>query len=150
LRDCAIFGISTAIRRSSNKLSIKTGTLLGLVALVVALGCTAFWFSQARDVAIPENRSAFVIVWLSALALGITALAKGAGWVGRIAAVVAIIVGLFLPFAVSISRQDVASNAIQVGDMMPSFSAPDDRGEFFDSERLRGNPVLIKFFRAHW
>jgi peroxiredoxin len=44
----------------------------------------------------------------------------------------------------------VASNAIRVGDTIPIFSALDDRGELFDSERLRGHPVLIKFFRAHW
>jgi cytochrome oxidase Cu insertion factor (SCO1/SenC/PrrC family) len=107
----------------------------------VALGCTFLWFALARAVEVPENRTAFVVVWLAAVTLG---------WVGRITAVLAIIVGLFLPFTVSISRQEVASNAIQVGDMMPSFSAPDDRGELFDSELLRGKPVLIKFFRAHW
>jgi peroxiredoxin len=51
---------------------------------------------------------------------------------------------------VSISEQILPSNAIQVGETIPSFSAPDDRGELFNSARLRGNPVLIKFFRAHW
>jgi xanthine/uracil/vitamin C permease (AzgA family) len=130
--------------------SMKTGTKLGLIALVVALGCTFLWFALARAVEVPENRTAFVVVWLAAVTLGVAALVKGAGWVGRVTAVLAIIVGLFLPFTVSISRQEVASNAIQVGDMMPSFSAPDDRGELFDSELLRGKPVLIKFFRAHW
>ena len=40
--------------------------------------------------------------------------------------------------------------AIRVGDPMPAFTAVDDGGVLFDSERLRGNPVLIKFFRAHW
>ena len=58
--------------------------------------------------------------------------------------------GLFLPFTVSISEQILPPGAIQVGQVIPSFSAPDDRGEIFDSEQLRGQPVLIKFFRAHW
>jgi len=129
---------------------MKTGTKLGLLALAVALVCFVSWFYQARQVDIPENRTVFVAAFLTAVALGIAALVKGAGWVGRIAAVVAIFIGTLLPFTVGVSRQEVASNAIRVGDTIPSFSAPDDRGELFDSARLRGHPVLIKFFRAHW
>ncbi len=131
-------------------MKMKTGTKLGLLAFVVAVGCALVWFRQAELVNIPENRTAFVLVFLTAVALGIAAFVKGAGWAGRIAAVVAIFIGLLLPFTVSISEQKMASNIIQVGDTLPSFSAPDDLGELFDSERLRGNPVLIKFFRAHW
>lgn len=98
---------------------------------------------------IPENRTLFVGVWLAAAALGIAALVK-AGWIGRIAAVPAIAVGLFLPYTVSISEQILPPNAIRVGDTIPAFRAPDDRGAVFDSARLRGKPVLIKFFRGHW
>ena len=122
---------------------------IGIAAPLLAIGCTMLWFSQARAVDIPENRMLFVGVWLTAAALGIAALVK-AGWIGRIAAVPAIVVGLFLPFTVSISEQILPPNSIRVGDTIPAFSAPDDRGEIFDSARLRGNPVLIKFFRAHW
>ncbi len=132
------------------KFSIKTGNWLGLLALVVAIGCTRLWFYQAENVALPENRILFLAVWLSAVVLGITAFVKKAGWLGRIAALPAIAIGLFLPFTVSISEQILPPEAIQVGEMIPSFSAPDDRGQVFDSARLRGNPVLIKFFRAHW
>jgi hypothetical protein len=122
---------------------------IGIAAPVLAIGCTMLWFSQVRAVDIPENRALFVGAWLTAAALGIAALVK-AGWIGRIAALPAIVVGLFLPFTVSISEQILPPNSIRVGDTIPAFSAPDDRGEVFDSARLRGNPVLIKFFRAHW
>ena len=107
------------------------------------------WFRMNREVGIPENRALFVAVWLTAVALGCVALVK-AGWSGRVAAVPAIAIGLFLPDTVSISEQILPPGAIRVGDTIPAFSAPDDRGEIFDSARLRGNPVLIKFFRAHW
>ena len=122
---------------------------IGIAAPVLAIGCTMLWFGQARAVDIPENRALFVAVWLAAAALGIAALVK-AGWIGRIAAVPAVVVGLFLPFTVSISEQILPPGSIRVGETIPTFSAPDDRGEMFDSARLRGNPVLIKFFRAHW
>jgi hypothetical protein len=122
---------------------------IGIAAPLLAVGCAMLWFSQNRTVGIPEDRTLFVVVWLAAAALGIAALVK-AGWIGRIAAVPAIAIGLFLPYTVSISEQILPPNAIRVGDTIPAFSAPDDRGEIFDSARLRGNPVLIKFFRAHW
>ncbi len=122
---------------------------IGVAAPVIAIGCAMLWFSQARAVDLPENRTLFVGVWLGAAALGMAALVK-AGWIGRIAALPGIAVGLFLPFTVSISEQILPPNAIQVGDKVPAFSAPDERGEIFDSAVLLGKPVLIKFFRAHW
>jgi cytochrome oxidase Cu insertion factor (SCO1/SenC/PrrC family) len=122
---------------------------LGIAAPVLAIGCAMVWFRMNREVGIPDNRALFVAVWLFAAAVGVAALVK-AGWIGRVAAVPAIAVGLFLPFTISISEQILPPNAIQVGDTIPAFSAPDDRGEIFDSARLRGKPVLIKFFRAHW
>jgi hypothetical protein len=122
---------------------------IGIAAPVLAIGCTLLWFSQNRTVGIPEDRTLFVAFWLAAAALGVAALVK-AGWIGRVAAVPAIAIGLFLPYTVSISEQILPPGAIQVGETIPAFSAPDERGEIFDSARLRGHPVLIKFFRAHW
>ncbi len=129
---------------------MKMGTKLGLLALAVALACFFLWFYQARQVDIPENRTVFVVGFLSAVALGIAAFFKGAGWGGRAAALVAILIGSFLPFTVAISRQEVGSHGIEVGATIPHFTALDDTRERFDSDSLRGHPVLIKFFRAHW
>ena len=126
------------------------GNQLALLSLLLAVGCTMVWFNRAENVALPENRALFIVIWLSAVALAITAIVKKAGWLGRIAALPAIVIGLFLPFTVSISEQILPPGAIQVGQTIPNFSAPDDRGQVFDSAQLRGNPVLIKFFRAHW
>ena len=126
------------------------GNWLALAALALAIGCTRVWLGQAQSVTLPADRTFFVLVWLSAVALAVTALIMKASWFGRIVSLPAIAIGLFLPFTVSISEQVLPPGTIQVGDVMPSFSAPDDTGQVFDSERLRGNPVLIKFFRAHW
>ena len=126
------------------------GNQLALLSLLLAVGCTMVWFNRAENVALPENRTLFIVIWLSAVALAITALFKKAGWLGRIIALPAIVIGLFLPFTVSISEQILPPDAIQIGQTIPNFSAPDDRGQVFDSAQLRGNPVLIKFFRAHW
>jgi hypothetical protein len=110
----------------------------------------ALWFRQIDQVAIPENRTVFVAFFLTAAALGVGAFVAGTRWFGGLAAVVAIFLGSFLPYTVAISRQEVGVAAIQVGDMIPRFTAVSDHGEPFDSEDLHGHIVLIKFFRAHW
>ena len=103
----------------------KVGTTLGVLALVVAAATVALWFRQIGQVDIPEDRTTYVIFFLSAAALGIGA-------------------------SVAISRQEVAANAIRVGDSIPVFSALDENGEVFESKTLAGKPALIKFFRGHW
>jgi hypothetical protein len=128
----------------------KLGTNLGLLGFLVAAVTVVLWFRQIGQVDIPENRTVFVVFFLTAAALGVGAFVARTRWFGGVPAVLAIIIGAFFPFSVAISRQEVAAKAIRVGDTIPAFTAVDDRGELFDSEGLRGHPVLIKFFRGHW
>ena len=128
----------------------KVGTTLGVLALVVAAATVALWFRQIGQVDIPEDRTTYVIFFLSAAALGVGAFVAGVRWFGGVAAALAIIIGSFFPFTVAISRQEVAANSIRVGDSIPMFSALDENGETFESKTLAGKPVLIKFFRGHW
>jgi cellobiose-specific phosphotransferase system component IIC len=128
----------------------KVGTTLGVLALVVAAVTVALWFRQINQVDVPADRTTYVIFFLSAAALGVGAFVAGTRWFGGVAAALAIIIGSFFPFTVAISRQEVAANAIRVGDSIPVFSALDENGEVFESETLAGKPALIKFFRGHW
>lgn len=129
---------------------MKTGTKLSILAFALALGSAVLWFYLTRQVNLPENRTLFVVAFLSAAVLGIAAFIKGTSWAGAVPAVLAILIGLFLPFTIAVSPQEVSANVIKVGDTIPHFTAPDDRGELFDSNSLHGHLVLIKFFRAHW
>jgi hypothetical protein len=133
-----------------NDMKQKPGTKLGLAALGIAVAFFVGWFAVNRQVGIPEDRTFFVIGFVLAVALGVAAFVRGTKWYGGMAAVIAILIGIFLPFTMAISRQDVAAGAIQVGDKIPHFEAVDEFGERFDSARLHGHLVLIKFFRAHW
>lgn len=128
----------------------KVGTSLGLLAFAVAAVTVTLWFRQINQVDIPENRTAFVVFFLTAAALGAGAFVARTRWFGGVAAALAIIIGSFFPFSVAISRQEVAANAIRVGDSIPVFSALDENGEVFESKTLAGKPALIKFFRGHW
>ncbi len=129
---------------------MKPGLKYAVAALALAAACVVGWNYSISAVAIPENRALFVAGFLAAVALGVTALVKGAGWIGGILSVPAILVGALLPFTMAISPQEQGSDVIRVGDIIPSFTAPDDNGQVFRSDSLNGHIVLIKFFRAHW
>ena len=129
---------------------MKTGTKLGALGFALALGSGAVWMYLVRQVNIPEDRTVFVVLFLSAAALGVIAFFKGTSWAGGFLAALAIFVGSLLPFTIAVSPQEVTSSVIKLGDRIPHFTASDDKGETFDSNSLHGHLVLIKFFRAHW
>ncbi len=128
----------------------KVGTSLGFLAFAVAAVTVTLWFRQINQVDIPENRTVFVVFFLTAAALGVGAFVARTRWFGGVAALLGIIIGSFLTFTVAISRQEVAPDGIQVGQTIPHFTALDDKGQRFDSQSLDGQVVLIKFFRGHW
>jgi hypothetical protein len=130
---------------------MKTGTKLGFAALLLAVGTVVLWFYLARQVNLPDNRTLFVIVFLCAAVLGVAAYVKGTSITGGIPPLIAIVIGLFLPFTIAISPQELEpGKVIQVGDTIPHFTALDDQSATFNSTSLSGHLVLIKFFRAHW
>jgi hypothetical protein len=130
---------------------MKTGTRLGIVSLTLAVGTASLWFYLVREVNLPDDRTLFVIAFLSAAALGVAAYVKGTSLPGGVPPAVGILIGLFLPLTIAVSPQTLdAARVIEVGDTIPRFTAVDGRGEHFDSASLHGHLVLIKFFRAHW
>ena len=131
--------------------SMKTGTKIGLFALALAAGTAAVWFYLTSQVNLPDDRTGFVIAFLSAAVLGAVAFVKGVSIAGALPPALAIFVGLLLPFTIYVSPQTLdTARAIKVGDTIPRFTATDGRGKAFDSASLNGHLVLIKFFRAHW
>ena len=131
--------------------NMKQGTKIGLLAAAVAAITAWYWFHLTREVALPEDRTGFVVVFLASVCLGVLAFVKRTGWLGAVPPIFAIVVGLFFPATMMISEQVVArDSAIEVGDRIPRFVSVDDSGAEFDSRSLNGHLVLIKFFRAHW
>jgi len=123
---------------------------LAFGALVLAVLTFLIWFGVNARIGVPQDRTPFVLAFLCAAGLGLLAMLKSRNWLGRVVPLPAILIGLFLPFTVAISPQAVGADSISVGDPLPRFTAIEDTGDLFDSETLRGKPVLIKFFRAHW
>ena len=120
---------------------------LGLLAFV---GATVAWFRRVQQVAIPDNRIAFLGVWLLAVVFGITSFySAGMGWLSGIVGGIAIFGGGGFLTLYALGGQQ-ASDPIEVGDVMPVFSALDSGRATFESTSLSGAPVLLKFFRGHW
>jgi hypothetical protein len=101
-------------------------------------------------VRLPASRTPFVVAWLGGALLGAVALTGGAGWIGGIAAALAVAAGATLSLLVAISGQAAAADAIRVGESLRPFTALDDRGEPYGLTGMSGHPVLLKFFRGHW
>ena len=127
-----------------------TDTLLGMLSLLVAGTSVALWIRAFERVAIPRNRALYIAAWIAAAMLGIRALLGEPGWLGGVPATLGTLASLFFLFTVAIGRQRIGAGAIRVGDPIPAFSALDEHGRPFDSQRLAGRPALIKFFRGHW
>jgi hypothetical protein len=126
------------------------GIALGVVAFLLVAGAMALWAQRIRRVQIPTDRRAFVACWVGGAAVGVLALITGAGWVGGILAGIAALAGTFFSALVYISPQEVADNAVQVGESLRDFTAPDENGDDFLIASVSGRPLLLKFFRGHW
>ena len=60
---------------------MQLGSFLGIIALVLSLGVTAFWFTLARRLALPNDRTGFVLLWLVSVGVGVIALIEGTNFV---------------------------------------------------------------------
>lgn len=127
-----------------------SGAALAAVAFAMVLGTGIVWFRRISAVALPANRAPFVALMAVGVALGVTALARGAGWLGGTGAVFAVVAGGMFVFTFLISAQKGGTGRLILGEPIPDFTAPDDNGEDFALSSLAGNPFLLKFFRGHW
>ena len=90
---------------------------LGIPAFLIVIVSLAVWTRALKRVAIPEDRTPFILLWFVGGALGVIALLQGeSGVLLQLPAWFAVVVSTFLLFLVSISKQKVGDGAIRVGD----------------------------------
>jgi hypothetical protein len=127
-----------------------SGSVLGISGFAVFVVATLLWARAARAVRLPANRTGFVLAWLGSSLLGASAFYVGVGWLAGIPAGLAVFGGIFLIALVAISAQEVAADAIRVGEKLRAFSAPDEHDASFRLTDAEGHAILLKFFRGHW
>lgn len=127
-----------------------SGTLLGIVALLLTTAAIALWIRAIKTVAVGSSRIWYIGVFVVTTCISIASFSLGSHWVGDISAGLSIFVAMFFFLTAAIGPQKVGAGALTVGSMLPPFSGNDEHGNHFDSSQLMGQPVLIKFFRGHW
>ena len=126
------------------------GALLTSLAAITFSGvATYLWFSSMKRVAIPDDRTLFLSLWILGFVIGAQALAQQPGLLSGSIAVLAMLMSSGILGLLYLAPQKALS-PIEVGQSIPAFTALDEHGELFDSSILLGNKVLIKFFRGHW
>jgi hypothetical protein len=120
---------------------------LGFIALVMVFGTMARWFYRAWRVNVPSTPYLFQALAAIGLVVGMTSVyidagSTAGGW--------AIGLSVLFLYLTSTGAQRVDDAMVAVGDTLPNFTAPDENGNVFDSTRLAGSRVLLKFFRGHW
>ena len=120
---------------------------LGLFGLLIVVATLARWFQRAWAVNVPQSPLVFQAIVTIGIASGLAALYQRsedpyAGW--------AIGLGLVFLYLSTTGAQRVDGEMIEVGDVVPAFTAPADNDVEFSSSSLAGSRVLLKFFRGHW
>ncbi len=123
--------------------------LAGLGVAMLATG-GMLWVRWIRRVEFGEKGWILSALVAGAAALAAASVATGPGLAGGVAAGLVGLVGLAWLVLRRMARQSTQAPLVAVGDALPDFSAPDENGEPFELARLRGRPLLIKFFRGHW
>jgi hypothetical protein len=126
------------------------GLILGLLALALLVQAGLVWMRSIRELRTGERRPLVLVVVVAGVGLGALAFARGPGWIGGIAAGLAVgLGGLFLLLQV-LAQQSRHTPAVGLGREVLDFIAPDAEGQPFALSSLRGRPYLLKFFRGHW
>jgi hypothetical protein len=123
--------------------------MLGLFGLAIVVATLARWFQLIQKVAIPRNRTPYMVAYLAGGSIGLVGAFQG-GLVGGIAGGIAAFLGFLFPALRLQSGQQPNEPSVALGDPMLAFSAPDETGADFDLSSLTGKPYLLKFFRGHW
>jgi hypothetical protein len=127
-----------------------SGTWLGVLALAVVAGAGVLWYQRLQAVRAGEVRHLVIVLMGAGALLAVAAFAAGPGWVGGLAAGIALALsGVFLALQ-PLSGQARTVPKVAVGGPILDFTAPDDTGTAFELASLRGKPFLLKFFRGHW
>jgi cytochrome oxidase Cu insertion factor (SCO1/SenC/PrrC family) len=126
------------------------GAILSISGALLLAAALTLWFHWIRQVALEGRRRVAYAMIAGAGALALAALATDAGTAsGALALATLLAGGVWIALGV-LAPQSAQAPAVQVGAPAPDFTALDDEGRPFALASLRGQPVLLKFFRGHW
>ncbi|SDA57931.1 peroxiredoxin family protein [Mesorhizobium qingshengii] len=126
------------------------GLILASLSLATGAGTIASYYPKMQSnqaTLLPRRQQALMVL---ALLLAISAFFLQPGIVGYVLGALAIVPAALFLLGTSTSGLPSLQPAVSVGALAPDFSAIDAEGMPFHLSNLRGEPVLIKFFRGYW
>ena len=124
--------------------------MLGILGLLIVAITGWLWIQLIRNVAVPRQRTPYLLGFAAGALLGVAAIARGEGFLSTAAGILAAIAGTLFVLLRLQSAQKPNTPAVSVGGPILDFSAPDEHGTPFELASLAGKPYLLKFFRGHW
>jgi hypothetical protein len=130
--------------------------ILSAVGFVLAVGGMVHYMAQIPPGRVPAVPTGHMVAEAGGAAVAVAAVWLGWGASTGVFAAIAGMSGLsllmagFFFFLMSQRKTPVGEIRVAVGDPLPVFAAQDWKGHAFDSASLRGQRVLLKFFRGHW
>lgn len=129
---------------------MTTGLALALAAVAVAAIALVHYVRALRAVRVARRPRVHQAAVGAAALVAIAALANGPGLAGgALAALVLVLAALFF-FGTTQSALPPSRLAVAVGSPVIDFEARDSEGRAFRLSSLRGQRILLKFFRGHW
>ncbi|MBW2243643.1 MAG: hypothetical protein JRH01_16795 [Deltaproteobacteria bacterium] len=127
-----------------------SATPLALLGAALLGGALFFWFRMMNDVALEGRRWIPLSMVGASVLLAIATFSGDAGLLANILAGTTAALGAGFLFLAVLSPQSKQRPAIELGNPLPDFAAPDENGQPFAISSVAGKPILLKFFRGHW
>jgi hypothetical protein len=127
-----------------------SGLVLAAVALGVAGVALGHYATTVRAVRVAKRPRVHQSAIVAAALLALGALFSGAGLLGGAVAVLVLMVAAVFLFLTTQSALPAGRIAVAVGGPALEFTASDSDGRTFMLSSLRGQRILLKFFRGHW
>jgi len=126
------------------------GVALAVAAFLLAGAVLGHYARAVRAVRVPKRPRAHQAGIGLAAVLAAGALAHGPGLVGGALAVLVLVPAALFLFLTTQSGLPPGRLAVAVGAPAIDFEATDSEGRAFALSSLRGQRILLKFFRGHW
>ena len=121
-----------------------------LSGFLIVAGAAIHYFLTIDKETVPEDVRPHTVLWGVGAAISILGALLAPSLVTIVLAVVAAVTGGFLIWLVGQRRVPDGELIVDVGDALPELVAPNQDGEIINLADLRGQRVLLKFFRGSW
>ena len=129
---------------------------MSLIGFFVVMGTWVAYFSTVPRGKVPVRPVGSVIMQCVGIGLAVSAIVWGYQSIGLskvvviIPAAIALMMGLFFLWLLSIRKTPIGDLKVKVGDKLLPFKAITSEGKEFHTDDLAGKRILLKFFRGGW